>query len=79
MTQHSSQRIAADNNFLKIQTRSLALNRILTETEILAQERDANTARLREQRIAKETADRQAALAMPAPKKTRRTPSKSAA
>ncbi|RYE35521.1 MAG: hypothetical protein EOP23_00295 [Hyphomicrobiales bacterium] len=78
MTQHSSQRITADNNFLKIQTRSLALDRILSESEIVAQQRDANTARLREQRMAKESADREAALAAPAPKKTRRASSNSA-
>jgi hypothetical protein len=70
MAEHSKQRIAADNAFLKIQTRSLVRDRIVTETEIANRARDANTARLKAQRLAKEALDREMLVANP-PKKRR--------
>lgn len=65
MAEHSKQRIAADNHFLRIQTKSLARNRIMSESESIAQVRDANTARLRQLRLEKEARDREVALAAP--------------
>lgn len=59
MAEHSKQRIAADNHFLRIQTKSLARNRIMSESESIAQARDANTARLKQLRLEKETRDRE--------------------
>lgn len=65
MAEHSKQRIAADNHFLRIQTKSLARNRMMSESESIAQARDANTARLKQLRLEKEARDREAALAAP--------------
>ncbi len=62
MNELSKQRIAADSQFLKIQTRSLSLARIVSETERASQQRADNTLRIRELRLAKEASDRQAAL-----------------
>jgi hypothetical protein len=59
MAEHSKQRIAADNHFLRLQTKSLARNRIMSESENIAQARDANTARLKRLRLEKETRDRE--------------------
>lgn len=59
MAEHSKQRIAADNHFLWIQTKSLARNRMMSESESSAQARDAKTARLRQLRLEKETLDRE--------------------
>jgi len=61
----SKQRTDADNAFLRVQTRSSVRKRIASETEKLDQERDAKTARLRELRLAKEAADREALAASP--------------
>lgn len=69
MIELSKQRTAADNQFLKIQTRSLSLARIVTETERVSQQRADNTVRLKELRLAKEALDLQAALAIAATKK----------
>lgn len=60
MAEHSKQRIAADNPFLRLQTKSLAPNRIMSESESIAQARDANTARLKQRRMEKETRDQEA-------------------
>ena len=57
----SKQRKDADNAFLKVQTRSSVRDRIASEAEKLVLERDAKTARLKEQRLAKEAADRETA------------------
>lgn len=72
MAEHSKQRIDADNNFLKIQTQSLARNRIISETDVIAQARDAKTAKLRELRLQKEALDRAALALAPAKSKTAR-------
>ena len=61
MNEISKQRKDADNAFLKVQTRSSVRDRIASEAEKLVLERDAKTARLKEQRLAKEAADRDAA------------------
>lgn len=61
MNEISKQRKDADNAFLKVQTRSSVRDRIASEAEKLVLERDAKTARLKEQRLAKEAADREAA------------------
>lgn len=61
MNEISKQRKDADNAFLKVQTRSSVRDRIASEAEKLVLERDAKTARLKEQRLAKEAADRETA------------------
>lgn len=58
MTEHSKSRTQAEAAFLKTQTPSLSRDRLLSETESLNQERDAKTARLREQRLRKEADQR---------------------
>lgn len=58
MTEHSKSRTQAEAAFLKTQTQSLSRNRLLSETESLNQERDAKTARLKEQRLRKEADER---------------------
>lgn len=69
MHQHSKQRITADNQFLKLQTRSLARSRMASDLDAIVQKRADNTARLRGLRLAKEQQDQHAALAMPSTKK----------
>ena len=61
MNEISKQRKDADNAFLKVQTRSSVRDRIASEAEKLVLERGAKTARLKEQRLAKEAADRETA------------------
>ncbi|MDP3258707.1 hypothetical protein [Bosea sp. (in: a-proteobacteria)] len=75
MAEHSKQRVDADNNFLKTQTQALARNRITAESDSVAELRDANTAKLRQLRLAKEASDRMVALAAP-PKKARKKPAR---
>jgi hypothetical protein len=70
----SKQRLVADNQFLKIQTRSLCHDRIVSETESLTQQRAENMLKQRGLRLAKEAFDRQAALTAPVTKKVRRRP-----
>lgn len=71
----SKQRLDADNAFLRTQTQSLARNRNSSEADGIAQARDANTARLRQQRLEKEAEDRAIAAAAPpaTPKRKPRT------
>lgn len=69
MLQHSKQRMAADNQFLKLQTRALSKSRMASDLDSIVQKRAENTARLRGLRLAKEERDRAAALAMPTGKK----------
>lgn len=72
MAEHSKQRTDADNNFLKVQTQSLARNRIISEADSIAQARDANTAKLRQLRLQREALDREAQALAPAKPKARR-------
>ncbi|OYW61776.1 hypothetical protein [Bosea sp. (in: a-proteobacteria)] len=65
MNEKSKQRIDADNAFLRVQTQSMVRDRILSESDTIAQARDANTARLRDLRLQKETQAREAAAAFP--------------
>jgi len=65
MNDKSKQRIDADNAFLRTQTQSMVRDRILSESDTIAQTRDANTARLRELRLQKETQAREAAASTP--------------
>lgn len=74
MFEPSKQRLTADNQFLKLQTKALSHARILSETERLSQQRADNMSRLRGLRLAKEASDRQAALGAQASMKTRRRP-----
>jgi hypothetical protein len=67
MTQHSKSRTQAEAAFLKTQTQSPSRNRLPSETESLNQERDAKTARLKEQRLRKE-ADKRSGGATVLPK-----------
>jgi hypothetical protein len=61
LAEHSKQRTDADNNFLKVQTQSLARNRITSEFDSIVHQRDVNMAKQRQQRLEKEAAERQAA------------------
>jgi hypothetical protein len=70
MDDRSKLRVAADNAFLRTQTQSLVRNRLASETEVANQAREANTARLRAQRLEKEAFDREMLAANP-PKKRR--------
>ncbi len=65
MTEHSKSRTQAEAAFLKTQTQSLSRNRLLSETESLNQERDAKTARLKEQRLRKEADERAGGATVP--------------
>jgi len=65
MNEKSKQRIDADNAFLRTQTQSMVRDRILSESDTVAQTRDANTARLRDLRLQKEAQERAAAAAIP--------------
>ncbi|WID98410.1 hypothetical protein QO058_09310 [Bosea vestrisii] len=71
MAEQSTQRISAENNFMKTQTQSLARNRITSELDSIAHQRDVNMARQRHQRLEKEAAERQAA-SVAAPKKRKK-------
>lgn len=65
-----SARERAELNFSKTQTQSLAGNRIVEESEAIARERDAKTARLKEMRLQKEAEEMRAG---PAPRTSKRT------
>lgn len=65
MTEHSKSRTQAEAAFLKTQTQSLSRNRLLSEPESLNQERDAKTARLKEQRLRKEADERAGGATVP--------------
>lgn len=65
MTERSKSRTQAEAAFLKTQTQSLSRNRLLSETESLNQERDAKTARLKEQRLRKEADERAGGVTVP--------------
>jgi septation ring formation regulator EzrA len=77
MAEHSKSRIEADAAFLKTQTKPPSPDRILSQTDTINQARDANTARLKEQRLNKEALDRATAAAAP-PKPTARKRTQSA-
>jgi len=72
MSELSKQRLTADSQFSKIQTKTLSHARILSETERLSQQRADNMIKLRGLRLAKEASDRQAALGAQASMKARR-------
>ena len=77
MLQPSKQRMTADNQFLKLQTRTLSRGRMASDVDSVIQQRVENTARLRALRLAKEAQDRARARASPPPvRKTRRKPAK---
>jgi hypothetical protein len=76
MLQPSKQRMTADNQFLKLQTRSLSRGRMTSDMDSIIQQRAENTARLRGLRLAKEAQDQAAAMAAPAVAKTRKKPAK---
>ncbi len=76
MADRSKQRTDADNAFLRTQTQSSIRNRIVSDTEIVNQARDANTARLKALRQEKEALDREALAANP-PKQKKRQPASS--
>ena len=74
MFELSKQRLTADNQFSKIQTRSLSHARIVSETEKLIQHREDNMLKLRGLRLAKEANVKQAGLAAQIKTKSRRRP-----
>jgi len=76
MHQQSKQRMTADNQFLKLQTKSLARGRMTSEIDSIIQQRAENTARLRALRLAKQEQDRNLALASPPATKKRAKASK---
>jgi hypothetical protein len=55
---HSKSRQQAEIAFMKVQTQFFSKNNAMEEVESVAQARDAKTLRLREERLAKELADR---------------------
>jgi len=59
----------AETSFSKMQTQSMALNRILSEQDAVSQARDVKTARLKELRLEKEADDIAAAAAAPVAKR----------
>ena len=65
MSRKSKQRVDADNAFLRTQTQALSRSRNLSEADSAMQLRDANTAKLKEQRLQKEAIDRETAAAAP--------------
>ena len=65
MTGKTKQRIDADNAFLRVQNRASVQARIMSETELLEQARDAKTADLKAQRLEKEAAERLAPASRP--------------
>lgn len=58
MSEKSKQRIDADNAFLRVQNRSALQARIMSETELEEQARDAKTARLKALRLERAAMDR---------------------
>lgn len=74
MFEPSKQRLTADNQFLKIQTRALSHARIMSETEKLTQQREDNMHKLRGLRLAKEANVKQAGIAAQINTKSRRRP-----
>lgn len=58
MTPKSKLRVDADNAFLRVQNRASVQARIMSETELVEQARDAKTARLKASRMEKEAMDR---------------------
>lgn len=69
MSEHSKLRTDADNAFLRTQTQSSVRNRIISETEVANQVRDAKTAKLKAQRLEKEALDREMLAASPTRKR----------
>lgn len=74
MFELSKQRLTADTQFSKIQTRSLSLARIVSETEKVTQQRADNMLKLRGLRLANEANIKQAGLAAQINTKSRRRP-----
>lgn len=72
MDQKSKQRVDADNAFLRTQTQSQSRNRNVSEADTLTEARDANTAKLKEQRLQKEALDQEAAASAPPKSKARK-------
>lgn len=64
----------ADNAFLRTQTQSSVRNRIISEEESAIQAREAKTARLKAERLAKEALDRERLAAEPPAKPKKRRP-----
>lgn len=67
MAENSRSRVTAEAAFLKTQNQSLSRQRALSETDAFNQARDANTARLKELRLAKEALERAAEAISPKP------------
>jgi hypothetical protein len=73
MAEYSKSRIQADAAFLETQTQFLSRDRIISKSDTVNQARDANTARLKAQRLDKEALDRATSAAAPprpAPRKS---------
>jgi hypothetical protein len=73
MAEYSKSRIQADAAFLETQSQFLSRERIISKSDTVNQARDANTARLKAQRLDKEALDRATSVAAP----PRRAPRKS--
>lgn len=74
MFELSKQRLVADNQFLKLQTRSLSHARILSETEQATQQRQENMLKLRGMRLAHQVNAKRAAIATQNKSKSNRRP-----
>lgn len=66
MTSKSKLRVDADNAFLRVQNRASVQARIMSETELSEQVRDAKTARLKALRLEKAAMDRMASASISA-------------
>lgn len=66
MTSKSKLRVDADNAFLRVQNRASVQARIMSETELSEQVRDAKTARLKALRLEKAAMDRMASAVISA-------------
>ncbi|RDJ20025.1 hypothetical protein DWF00_14565 [Bosea caraganae] len=75
MAERSKLRTDADNAFLRTQTQSSVRDRIVSETEMVNQARDAKTAKLKAQRLEKEALDREMLAANPPKPKKRQAAS----
>lgn len=72
MADNQNSREQAELAFSKVQTQSLARNRIVEEHRAVDSEREAKTARLRELRLEKEAQEQARAAHKPARKSTSR-------
>jgi hypothetical protein len=77
MSDSSTVRTQANSTFLKTQTKAFALDRLQSDMDAVRTARDANMVKLKQLRLAREAADRDAAALAPAKQRTRKSKAKS--